>query len=104
MELSKANKSELIAHIATLESQLQESNTRAEEALKVANYFASILAQIEILLKDAPFINEKGRFFRKLFWVLGNLSVITSFVELLFAKIKEWRTTFDKLTTPPSQQ
>lgn len=103
-QLNTATKATLIEYVTKLQAESQDSAVRANEALKIANYFANVLGTIEKAFENAPFLNQEGKFFKKLYWVLTNFSEIKNLIELVVTQIKAWRLEVNKLvaqTTPP---
>lgn len=75
----------------TLQADLTKSQQATKEAIEIANYFAANLAAIENLLISAPFLNQDGKFFKKILWVLTNFNSIKELIEQIFLLIKNWR-------------
>lgn len=96
-------KTALLAQVTDLTSQLEKANQERFALNQFANNQIAILSTIDKTLTDAPFLNEKGKFFKKLFWVLSNLSIISSTFETIFNLISQWREYFNKVTAPPPE-
>lgn len=91
MDFNKVTKSELQSSYLALQAELARSQQATKEALEIANYFAANLSTIESLLVSAPFINQDGKFFKKLLWVLTNFNSIKELIEQIYLLIKNWR-------------
>lgn len=91
MDYTKSSKADLLAALSTLEQEKVTALAAAEHNAKIAAWFQQVLESIEKLLVDSPFINTKGKFFKKLFWAISNFSTITTFIEAIVAQIKQWR-------------
>lgn len=96
-QLNAANKAALINYINELKASEEAYKKDVVNAVNIANYFASVIADIEKLLLNSPFVNKEGKFFKKLFWVMANFETIKTIIELIIEKIKNWRETFNKL-------
>ena len=90
-QMNLATKASLITYIAELEAAKLKSQEETQQAINIANYFAQVIAQIEKLLLDSPFVNKDGKFFKNLFWVISNFSAIKTAIESIITQIKEWR-------------
>lgn len=95
-ELNKASKQATIEYI----TQLQESHkAEMQNATNIANYFSSVILNIETVIQKSPFINKEGKIFKKLFWVVSNFETIKILIEEIVAHIKAWRNQVEELVT-----
>lgn len=97
-QLASANKATLLEYVATLQTAEAEAKAQTQNAINIANYFAQVIEAIEKLLLNSPFVNQEGKFFKKLYWVLSNFSTIKTVIENIIAQIKEWRKQVNALT------
>lgn len=74
----------------------------AQNAVNIANNFATKLSIIEELLSKAPFI-QKG-FFKKVWWVITNINQLSALIEDIIKHIKEWRDYVNQLNRATQPQ
>jgi GTP1/Obg family GTP-binding protein len=91
MDFNKATKAELAEYALKLSAENANLKTDLQSVVQLANYFQANLQVIENLLIAAPFLNQEGKFFKKLAWVLTNFSKIRSLIEEIFTTIRLWK-------------
>ena len=96
VQLASASKTSLLEYIEQLKASEQEARVQTQNAVNIANYFSSVILGIETMLVNSPFMKD-GKFFKTLFWVMTNFSVIKKLIEDIIQKIKDWRTEMQKL-------
>jgi len=104
MNYTTLSKAALVQEAESLSTQLAQSKLNEKAVTNFANNLIAFLSEIEKVLSAAPFLNEKGKFFKKLFWVLSNLSIVATTLETLFSLIRQWREYFDKVRQVPPQE
>lgn len=97
MEYNKLSKLDLVALATKLEQEKNNALAIAEHNAKVANWFQAVLEALEKILISSPFVNQEGKFFKKLFWVLSNFAAIRTFIEDIATQLKLWRDDVNKL-------
>lgn len=97
MDYTKATKADLLEAITKLEIEKTNAESLALNNAKIANWLQQVLEAIEKILIDSPFVNQEGKFFKKLIWVLSNFSAIRAFIEQIAAQIKQWREDVNRL-------
>lgn len=91
MDFNKVTKAEMQSAFLKLQAENAQLKTDLTSVVQLANYFQSNLQVIENLLHSAPFLNQEGKFFKKLAWVLTNFSKIRTLIEDIFATIRLWK-------------
>lgn len=97
MDYKSMKAPQLLIEIQKLEEMNANLSLQAQNAINIANWFAVVIEAIEKLLIAAPFINEKGKFFKKLGWIVLNSGKIIELIEEIFNAIKEWRKKVNEL-------
>ena len=88
---------QLLIEINKLEEMNANLTLQAQNAVNIANWFAVVIETIQKLLLAAPFLNEKGKFFKKLFWVVANFGQIKALIEEIYRTINEWKEKVEEL-------
>lgn len=95
--IQKATKAEIATQFAALTEQRDKALLQAQNAVALANFFGANLEAIEKLLLKAPFINQSGKFFKTIFWVVTNFNALKSLIEEIVSTIKLWREKVEEL-------
>lgn len=91
MDIQKATKAELASAYSALLAENAQLKLDLTSVTQFANWLQANLQVIEQILLAAPFLNQEGKFFKKVFWALTNFSTIKSLIEEIFKTIKLWR-------------
>lgn len=104
MDFQRATKSDLITYVNTLQAEKDAATAAATYYNSRSNYFEQILAAIELVLFNSPFINKDGKFFKKLGWILLNIGTVKALIEDIIAKVKQWRAEVERVKAELEKQ